>query len=82
MHGIWRRRSDVWLDTLTYNAHGTGTDVLWSGLPPVVLSGDKVASLSFGSMACATGLCESNVRSRREYDNLAVSLMEQTVAKA
>eukprot|EP00966_Prymnesium_polylepis_P318488 7356356-Prymnesium_polylepis.1 len=66
--------ADLWLDTVNYNAHGTGTDVLWAPLPPVVLSGNKIASMSFSSMACVAGACVAGVRSRREYEDFAVSL--------
>ena len=73
-HILAMGRADLWLDTVSYNAHGTGTDVLWAPLPPVVLSGDKVASMSFSSMACVAGACVAGVRSRREYDDFAVAL--------
>ena len=67
--------AQLWMDTLNYNAHGTGTDVLWASLPAVTLSGDKQASMAFRSMACAVGVCDPGASTRREYADLAAALL-------
>ena len=51
-----------------------GTDLLWAGLVPVALAGDKVASMAFSSMACAVGACTARTHSRREYSDFAMEL--------
>ncbi len=36
--------ADIYLDTLVYNGHTTGSDVLWAGVPMVTIQGDSFAS--------------------------------------
>ncbi|XP_052182661.1 probable UDP-N-acetylglucosamine--peptide N-acetylglucosaminyltransferase SEC isoform X2 [Diospyros lotus] len=57
------------------NAHTTGTDILWAGLPMVTLPLEKMATRVAGSLCFATGLgSHMVVNSMREYEELAVSL--------
>ncbi|KAJ1409319.1 Tetratricopeptide-like helical domain superfamily [Sesbania bispinosa] len=57
------------------NAHTTGTDILWAGLPMVTLPLEKMATRVAGSLCLATGLGEEMiVSSMKEYEDRAVSL--------
>ncbi|KAK6911273.1 O-GlcNAc transferase, C-terminal [Dillenia turbinata] len=67
--------ADLFLDTPLCNAHTTGTDILWAGLPMVTLPLEKMATRVAGSLCLATGLGdEMIVSSMREYEERAVSL--------
>ncbi|PQQ14894.1 putative UDP-N-acetylglucosamine--peptide N-acetylglucosaminyltransferase SEC [Prunus yedoensis var. nudiflora] len=64
MKGEHIRRSalaDLFLDTPLCNAHTTGTDILWAGLPMVTLPLEKMATRVAGSLM-------------KEYEEKAVSL--------
>ncbi|EOY05087.1 Tetratricopeptide repeat (TPR)-like superfamily protein isoform 2 [Theobroma cacao] len=67
--------ADLFLDTPLCNAHTTGTDVLWAGLPMVTLPLDKMATRVAGSLCLATGVGEEMIVScLKEYEEKAVSL--------
>ncbi|XP_019179993.1 PREDICTED: probable UDP-N-acetylglucosamine--peptide N-acetylglucosaminyltransferase SEC [Ipomoea nil] len=67
--------ADLFLDTPLCNAHTTGTDVLWAGLPMVTLPLEKMATRVAGSLCLATGLGdEMIVNNMKEYEEKAVSL--------
>ncbi|KAH7543355.1 hypothetical protein FEM48_Zijuj02G0175400 [Ziziphus jujuba var. spinosa] len=67
--------ADLFLDTPLCNAHTTGTDILWAGLPMVTLPLDKMATRVAGSLCLATGLGDAMiVSSMEEYEEKAVSL--------
>ncbi|KAL6988937.1 protein O-GlcNAc transferase [Sarracenia purpurea var. burkii] len=67
--------ADLFLDTPLCNAHTTGTDILWAGLPMVTLPLEKMATRVAGSLCVATGLGEDMiVNSMKEYEERAVSL--------
>ncbi|CAN0892128.1 Probable UDP-N-acetylglucosamine--peptide N-acetylglucosaminyltransferase SEC [Linum grandiflorum] len=67
--------ADLCLDTPLCNAHTTGTDVLWAGLPMVTLPLEKMATRVAGSLCLSTGLGEEMiVSSVKEYEDRAVSL--------
>ncbi|XP_059295862.1 probable UDP-N-acetylglucosamine--peptide N-acetylglucosaminyltransferase SEC isoform X2 [Lycium ferocissimum] len=67
--------ADLFLDTPLCNAHTTGTDVLWAGLPMITLPLEKMATRVAGSLCLATGLGdEMIVSSMKEYEEKAVSL--------
>ncbi|KAK1293904.1 putative UDP-N-acetylglucosamine--peptide N-acetylglucosaminyltransferase SEC [Acorus calamus] len=67
--------ADLCLDTPLCNAHTTGTDVLWAGLPMVTLPLEKMATRVAGSLCLATGVGEEMiVSSMKEYEEKAVSL--------
>ncbi|XP_077228749.1 tetratricopeptide repeat (TPR)-like superfamily protein [Tasmannia lanceolata] len=69
--------ADLFLDTPLCNAHTTGTDVLWAGLPIVTLPLEKMATRVAGSLCLATGLGEEMiVKSIKEYEEKAVELAE------
>ncbi|KAK6232888.1 hypothetical protein SCA6_002961 [Theobroma cacao] len=67
--------ADLFLDTPLCNAHTTGTDILWAGLPMVTLPLEKMATRVAGSLCLATGFGEEMiVSSMKEYEERAVSL--------
>ncbi|KAK4585603.1 hypothetical protein RGQ29_023025 [Quercus rubra] len=67
--------ADLFLDTPLCNAHTTGTDILWAGLPMVTLPLEKMATRVAGSLCLATGVGEEMiVSSTKEYEEKAVSL--------
>lgn len=67
--------ADLFLDTPLCNAHTTGTDILWAGLPMVTLPLEKMATRVAGSLCLATGFGEEMiVSSMKEYEEKAVSL--------
>uniref|UniRef100_A0A0D6QYA8 O-GlcNAc transferase C-terminal domain-containing protein n=1 Tax=Araucaria cunninghamii TaxID=56994 RepID=A0A0D6QYA8_ARACU len=66
--------ADLFLDTPLCNAHTTGTDILWAGLPMVTLPLEKMATRVAGSLCFATGFGEEMVvGSMQEYEEKAVS---------
>lgn len=52
------------------NAHTTGTDILWAGLPMVTLPLEKMATRVAGSLCLATGLGEEMIVSRSALSSL------------
>lgn len=68
------RAADLFLDTLPYNAHATGSDALWAGLPLLTLAGRAYAARVGASMLAALGLEELIATSLPEYERLAVAL--------
>ncbi|XP_043720341.1 probable UDP-N-acetylglucosamine--peptide N-acetylglucosaminyltransferase SEC [Telopea speciosissima] len=69
--------ADLFLDTPLCNAHTTGTDVLWAGLPMITLPLEKMATRVAGSLCLATGVGEEMiVSSMKEYEDRAVSFAE------
>ncbi|XP_010247969.1 PREDICTED: probable UDP-N-acetylglucosamine--peptide N-acetylglucosaminyltransferase SEC [Nelumbo nucifera] len=69
--------ADLFLDTPLCNAHTTGTDVLWAGLPIITLPLEKMATRVAGSLCLATGVGEEMiVSSMKEYEDKAVFFAE------
>ncbi|GJN21085.1 hypothetical protein PR202_gb08533 [Eleusine coracana subsp. coracana] len=69
--------ADLFLDTPLCNAHTTGTDILWAGLPMITLPLEKMATRVAGSLCVATGLGdEMIVSSMKEYEDRAVDLAQ------
>ena len=65
--------ADVFLDTPLCNAHTTGCDVLWGGVPVVTLPLERMASRVCASLCMATGFGqEMVVGSHEEYEERAV----------
>uniref|UniRef100_A0A0A8ZF40 O-linked n-acetylglucosamine transferase, ogt, putative n=1 Tax=Arundo donax TaxID=35708 RepID=A0A0A8ZF40_ARUDO len=56
--------ADLFLDTPLCNAHTTGTDILWAGLPMIALPLEKMATRVAGSLCRATGLGDEMIVSR------------------
>ncbi|ERN10036.1 hypothetical protein AMTRI_Chr06g194830 [Amborella trichopoda] len=69
--------ADLFLDTPLCNAHTTGTDVLWAGLPMITRPLEKMATRVAGSLCLATGVGEEMiVGSLKEYEEKAVFFAE------
>lgn len=71
------RWADLVLDTFVCNAHTTGTDALWAGVPMVTLTGETFASRVATSLLYAVGLNNLATRSEEEYMATAVALARQ-----
>ncbi|KAJ7526666.1 hypothetical protein O6H91_16G018000 [Diphasiastrum complanatum] len=69
--------ADLFLDTPLCNAHTTGTDILWAGLPMVTLPLERMATRVAMSLCHAAGFGEDMVvSSMQEYEERAVLLAE------
>ena len=68
------RLTDLFLDTLPYNAHTTGSDALWAGLPLLTCLGTAFAGRVGASLLRAVGLPELVTESLAGYEALAYKL--------
>ncbi len=66
--------ADLFLDTLPYNAHGTGSNALGAGLPVLTCRGATFAGRVGASLLHAVGLPELVTNSLEEYQALALKL--------
>ena len=66
--------TDLFLDTLPYNAHAGGSDALWAGVPIVTCRGATFAGRVGASMLNAIGLPELVADSLAAYEALALKL--------
>jgi predicted O-linked N-acetylglucosamine transferase (SPINDLY family) len=73
-HLARHRAADLFLDTFNYNAHTTGSDALWAGLPIVTRLGESFAARVGASLLEATGLGELVTHSTAAYEELALAL--------
>jgi len=73
-HLARHRLADLFLDTMPYNAHTTGSDALWAGVPLLTCAGATFASRVAGSLLSAVGLPELITSSIEEYEALALRL--------
>ena len=73
-HLARHRLADLFLDTLPYNAHATGADALWAGLPLLTCRGTAFPGRVGASMLSAVGLPELITTSPTDYEELALSL--------
>ncbi|MFO1340679.1 MAG: tetratricopeptide repeat protein [Burkholderiaceae bacterium] len=68
--------ADLVLDTEPYNAHTTGSDALWAGVPLLTRTGDTFASRVATSLLHAAGLPELAVATAEDYVERAVALAQ------
>ncbi|NJL72531.1 MAG: tetratricopeptide repeat protein [Candidatus Competibacteraceae bacterium] len=68
------RSADLFLDTLPYNAHATGLDALWAGVPILTCTGNTFAGRVGTSLLGAIGLPDLAVATMADYEALAVEL--------
>jgi predicted O-linked N-acetylglucosamine transferase (SPINDLY family) len=73
-HLARHRLADLFLDTLPYNAHTTGSDALWAGLPIVTCQGTAFAGRVGASLLHAVGLEELVTHTLVDYEALALRL--------
>lgn len=64
--------ADLFLDTLTYNAHTTCSDALWMGVPVLTCVGHTFAARVAGSLLQAADLNELITYSLQDYENKAL----------
>jgi predicted O-linked N-acetylglucosamine transferase (SPINDLY family) len=64
--------ADLFLDTLPYNAHTTGSDALWAGLPILTCVGESFAGRVAASLLDNVGLPELITTSYLDYEERAV----------
>jgi predicted O-linked N-acetylglucosamine transferase (SPINDLY family)/glycosyltransferase involved in cell wall biosynthesis len=68
--------SDLFLDTHYYNAHATGCDALWAGVPLLTCPADTFASRVASSLLTAVGLPELIVPDLASYEQTAIRLAQ------
>jgi protein O-GlcNAc transferase len=73
-HLARHRLADLFLDTLPYNAHTTGSDALWMGVPVVSCQGNAFAGRVGASLLTAVGLPELVTQNLADYEALALRL--------
>jgi predicted O-linked N-acetylglucosamine transferase (SPINDLY family) len=66
--------ADLCIDTLPYNAHTTGSDALWAGVPLVTCRGDAFAGRVAASLLAAIGLPELVTSNLDAYEALILKL--------
>lgn len=66
--------ADLFLDTLPYNAHSTGNDALWAGLPLLTCLGQAFPGRVAASLLHAIGLPDLVTGSLAEYEERALAL--------
>jgi predicted O-linked N-acetylglucosamine transferase (SPINDLY family) len=76
-HLARHRHADLFLDTLFYNAHTTGSDALWAGVPMLTLPGATFASRVGESLLRAVGLEEMIVPTLAAYIAQAIEFAQQ-----
>lgn len=68
-----RALADLMVDNRWYNAHTTGADTLWAGVPAVALEGRSLASRASSSFARSLGLGSMVAPSWKAYEDAIVS---------
>ncbi len=76
------RVCDLFLDTLPYNAHTTGSDALWAGLPVLTCIGSAFPGRVGASLLRAVGLPELVTESLADYEALALRLATEPATLA
>lgn len=66
--------ADLFLDTFPCNAHTTGSDALWAGLPLLTCLGTTFASRVAASLLHAVGLPEMVMATHEAYEAKAIEL--------
>ena len=72
--------ADLFLDGLPYNAHTTGSDALWAGVPLVTQAGTTFPGQVAASLLKAAGLPELITQSAADFETLAVKLATDATA--
>lgn len=68
------RLADLFLDTMPYNSHTTGSDALWAGCPGVTVLGNSFPARVAASQFRTLGLDELITANLAEYEALALDL--------
>jgi protein O-GlcNAc transferase len=75
-HLARHRLADLFLDTLPYNAHTTGSDALWAGVPVLTCRGNTFAGRVGASLLYAVRLPELITTSLDAYEDKAIGLAQ------
>ena len=75
-HLARHRLADLFLDTLPYNAHTTGSDALWAGVPVLTCRGATFAGRVGASLLHAIRLPDLITTSLDAYENTAVGFAQ------
>jgi predicted O-linked N-acetylglucosamine transferase (SPINDLY family) len=73
-HLARHRLADLFLDTMPYNAHTTGSDALWTGLPMLTCIAGAFAGRVGASLLRAVHLPALIANTPQEYEALAIEL--------
>ena len=76
-HLARHRLADLFLDTSPYNAHTTGSDALWAGLPLLTCLGSTFAGRVAASLLQGVGVPELIAQPLDDYELLAVRLAHE-----
>tara|TARA_R110002012_G_scaffold282765_4_gene472573 strand:- start:362 stop:2161 length:1800 start_codon:yes stop_codon:yes gene_type:complete len=68
--------ADLYLDNSWFNAHTTGADALWRGLPIVTIAGETFASRVGASLLHAAGLPDLVAHTPGEQADIAIALAQ------
>mmetsp|Transcript_21485 Transcript_21485/g.49841 ORF Transcript_21485/g.49841 Transcript_21485/m.49841 type:complete len:188 (+) Transcript_21485:143-706(+) len=68
--------ADLFLDTPLFNAHTTGGDVLWSGVPILTLPGEGFAQRVASGLVVSAGMGHMVARNLDDYYEMALSLAQ------
>jgi predicted O-linked N-acetylglucosamine transferase (SPINDLY family) len=74
--------AELFLDGLPYNAHTTGSDALWAGVPLITRLGRAFPGRVAASLLKAAGLPELVTETEQGYEALAVKLARDPAALA
>ena len=66
--------ADLFLDGLPYNAHTTGSDALWTGVPLITKTGTTFPGRVAASLLAAAGLPELITENVGDFEALAIKL--------
>jgi protein O-GlcNAc transferase len=73
-HLARHRAADLFLDTLSCNAHTTASDALWAGLPVLTCLGETFAGRVAGSLLDAMRRPELITATLESYEQMAIEL--------
>jgi predicted O-linked N-acetylglucosamine transferase (SPINDLY family) len=73
-HLVRHRAADLFLDTRPYNAHTSGSDALWAGVPVLTQVGESFAARVAASLLTAVGLPELITTTAEQYEATALHL--------
>ncbi|OIQ25449.1 MAG: hypothetical protein BM562_17175 [Alphaproteobacteria bacterium MedPE-SWcel] len=79
-HLARQKVADLFLDTFAVNAHTTGSDALWAGLPVLTLPGQQFASRVGASLLSAANLPELIAEDEADYKARALHLAQDPSA--
>ena len=70
------QNADLFLDTFNYNAHTTGSDALWAGVPILTLPGNSFPARVGASLVNAANVPELICKNKKDYVEKACKYYE------